>query len=60
MQGQKVAQYSEEIANCLNGTACFAAGTKLLAPDGPRAIEEFRVGDAITSRNEFVPNGDLR
>ena len=40
--------------------ACFAAGTKLLTPDGPKAIEEFKVGDPILSRSEYDPNGPLQ
>ena len=41
------------------GSACFAAGTKLMSPNGPKIIEEFKVGDPITSRNEFEPGGEL-
>jgi hypothetical protein len=33
-------------------TACFAAGTQLLTPEGSKAIEEFKVGDLLLSRNE--------
>jgi hypothetical protein len=39
--------------------ACFAVGTKLLSPEGPKAIEEFKVGDPITSRSEYEPGGPL-
>src|SRR5262249_51519551 len=45
--------------NGLAGAACFGAGTKLLAPDGPKAIEEFKIGDRITSRSEVDPDGPL-
>ena len=41
------------------GQGCFAAGSKLMSPNGPKAIEDFKVGDLITSRNEFVPDGEL-
>ena len=30
-----------------------------MTPNGPRAIEEFAVGDAITSRDEFQPGGEI-
>src|SRR5262249_17399684 len=32
--------------------SCFAAGTPLRTPAGSKPIEQFRVGDAILSRNE--------
>ena len=37
--------------------ACFAAGTKLWTPEGPRAIETLREGDLVLSRDENDPNG---
>lgn len=37
--------------------ACFAAGTPLRTPDGWRAIESFRVGDVLLSRDEHDPTG---
>ncbi|HEY7152991.1 MAG TPA: Hint domain-containing protein [Gemmataceae bacterium] len=36
-------------------TACFAAGTPLLTPDGEKAIEQFRVGDWVLSAPECDP-----
>jgi hypothetical protein len=39
--------------------ACFARGTHLLTPDGSKAIEEFRVGDVILSRDENDPTGPV-
>ncbi|GBD36893.1 hypothetical protein HRbin36_02021 [bacterium HR36] len=35
--------------------ACFAAGTKLLTPDGPKPIEQFELGDKILTRLEWDP-----
>ena len=64
--GQQVVQNTEERLetviknNCVLGNgACFGAGTNLLSPNGPKAIEEFVVGDQITTRNEFEPDGPL-
>jgi hypothetical protein len=37
--------------------ACFAAGTKLWTPEGPRAIETLREGDLVLSRDENDPTG---
>jgi hypothetical protein len=34
---------------------CFPAGTRLDTPEGPKCIEQFRVGDAILARDEFTP-----
>ena len=31
----------------------------LMSPNGPKAIEDFKVGDPITSRNEFEPGGEI-
>lgn len=39
--------------------ACFAAGTKLLTPEGYKNIEEFNVGDLVLSRDETNPNGPV-
>ncbi len=39
--------------------ACFAAGTRLLTPDGDKAIETFVPGDKILSRHERNPLGEL-
>ncbi len=36
--------------------ACFVAGTPLLTPDGSKAIEGFKVGDLVLSR-EGVRHG---
>ena len=38
---------------------CFAAGTPLLAPEGPKYIEDFRVGDLILSRDENDPESPV-
>jgi hypothetical protein len=38
--------------------ACFVAGTPLLTPGGVRAIEAFRVGDTILSRDEWDVGGE--
>ena len=35
---------------------CFAAGTKLLTPQGPKPIETFEVGDEIITRLEWEPD----
>ncbi len=40
--------------------ACFVAGTPLLTPDGSKAIEEFKVGDLVLSRDEDTPDGEVR
>jgi hypothetical protein len=42
---------------CWAAGACFAAGTPLLTPEGARAIEEFRPGDLVLSRDQFKPLG---
>jgi RHS repeat-associated protein len=42
-----------------NAEACFAAGTRLLTPQGYKAIEEFRAGDQIVSRPEYDPDGPV-
>jgi ElaB/YqjD/DUF883 family membrane-anchored ribosome-binding protein len=39
--------------------ACFAAGTPLLVPGGVKAIEAFRVGDPILSRDEWDAGGEV-
>ena len=36
---------------------CFGAGTPLLTPDGWKAIEEFKPGDRVLSRDEWDPTG---
>jgi Hint domain len=33
------------------GNACFLRGTHLLTPDGERKIEDFRIGDQVSSSN---------
>ena len=38
---------------------CFAPGTMLLTPTGYRAIEDFRAGDAILTRDERNPDALL-
>jgi hypothetical protein len=38
---------------------CFVAGTPLLTPEGPRPINELKPGDAILSRSELDPTGDV-
>lgn len=40
-------------------SACFAAGTPLLTPNGHKPIEEFLVGDLLLSRSEFDPDGPV-
>ncbi len=40
-------------------SACFAAGTPLLTPDGSRPIEQFKPGDFVLARSEFNPNGPV-
>lgn len=37
--------------------ACFVAGTPLLVPGGVKAIEQFRVGDLVLSRDEWDAGG---
>jgi hypothetical protein len=39
--------------------ACFTAGTKLLTPHGPKAIETFQVGDEILTRLEWEPDAPV-
>jgi Pretoxin HINT domain len=46
-------------ANTILNTACFAAGTPLLTPDGSKFIEDFRVGDLVLSRHEDDPEGPV-
>lgn len=38
---------------------CFAAGTLVLTPDGPKAIETLRVGDLVLSRSEDSADGEV-
>ena len=40
-------------------TTCFAAGTPVLTPAGPRPIESLKAGDLVLSRSEFDPTGDV-
>jgi hypothetical protein len=46
-------------ANTILNTACFAAGTPLLTPDGSKFIEDIRVGDLVLSRHEDDPEGPV-
>lgn len=39
---------------------CFVAGTPILTPEGTKAIEMLKVGDAILSRPEDDPKADVR
>ena len=39
---------------------CFVAGTPVLTPDGPKAIDQFKVGDQILSRPQDNPQGPVR
>ena len=45
--------------SALEASACFAAGTPLLTPDGAKSIEEFRPGDLVLSRPETAADGPL-
>ena len=47
------------IADWLKINACFAAGTPLLTPTGPKNIEDFQVGDELLSRSEYASDGSL-
>ncbi len=38
---------------------CFVAGTPLLTPDGSKPIEQFKPGDAILSKSEHHPEGQV-
>jgi hypothetical protein len=38
---------------------CFVAGTPLLTPDGAKAIEQFRPGDLVLSRDEHNLEGEV-
>jgi hypothetical protein len=38
-------------------STCFAAGTPLRTPDGAKAIEDFRPGDLVLSRDECADDG---
>jgi len=38
---------------------CFAAGTKLWAPDGYRAVESIKAGEMVYSRSEYDPAGPI-
>ena len=40
--------------------SCFAAGTQIMTADGPRAIEEIKVGDRVLSQNVALGRLDLR
>ncbi len=46
-------------ANTILNTACFAAGTPLLTPDGSKFIEDIRVGELVLSRDEDDPEGPV-
>jgi hypothetical protein len=46
-------------ANRIGYKVCFAAGTPLRTPDGAKAIEAFRPGDLILSRDEHDPAGEV-
>lgn len=50
------------VANDLGVTtgACFAAGTPLLTPEGSKAIEQFKAGDLVLSRDEDDPYGKVQ
>ena len=39
--------------------SCFAAGTELLTPDGPRRIELIKAGDSVLSRHEDFPDSPV-
>ena len=39
--------------------SCFVAGTPLLTPEGPRAIETLREGDLVLSRDEHDSTGPI-
>jgi hypothetical protein len=47
------------IGQLMNNRVCFVAGTPLLTPDGAKAIEDFRPGDLVLSRNELDPEGPV-
>lgn len=38
---------------------CFAAGTKVLTPEGTRRIEDVRVGDKVLARSERLLEGEV-
>ncbi|MBX3193032.1 MAG: Hint domain-containing protein [Labilithrix sp.] len=38
-------------AGVCTGGSCFIAGTKVVTPDGPRAIEELSAGDVVVARD---------
>ena len=58
-------RWLEEAAKLLTNTlargttGCFAAGTPVMTPDGSKAIESLRVGDAIYSRDQHDPAAPL-
>jgi RHS repeat-associated protein len=47
------------LANRAAFKSCFPAGTPLLTPDGAKAIEDFKVGDLVLSRDEWDPAGPV-
>ena len=46
-----------ESLNRLEFRVCFAAGTPLRTPEGSKAIESFRAGDLVLSRDENNTGG---
>ena len=42
----------QTIGEAIARSACFTAGTHIHTPDGPRAIEDIRVGDWVWARND--------
>ncbi len=51
------AQGAAGAASMWRNRVCFVAGTPLLTPDGAKAIEDFRPGDLLLSRDEYDPEG---
>jgi hypothetical protein len=45
--------------NKIGFRVCFVAGTPLLTPDGAKAIEDFKVGDWLLSRDEYNVEGPV-
>lgn len=38
---------------------CFAQGTRVLTPDGAKAIEDIKIGDLVLARHEHEAEGDV-
>jgi len=55
--GNPTGPWELSLVDAVGSNSCFVAGTRLLTPDGDKAIEQFRTGDEILARAENSPEG---